>query len=293
MDLPAWLWQAKRGRWITWLPPVVGMPMDDFLSEHAKSVVRGQSRIAKWRSLGAERVFVILTNNDPRMNAMWFRRSQVANALASADVSGVLGPAFSIYLGEEPIAHRFNTARSLRFWEMLVERGIPTAPGIGFTSIRDARLLGEWAQSVGLRSVFFDLQRTRTSDALAAARACLPAFLEQVPRLESIVVNGLFRPNRIQQYQAILRESSGARLTFTSITPHQHAVMGQEFYRESDRYRLRTSIASRSKIFLRMNRLAESAVAGRTTRYRASAQAQKSKSSSPPSRKSSGSPSPA
>jgi hypothetical protein len=209
--------------------PTVALPLKRFISPHGRSFERGQTTLAGLKEAGVERVMLVATDQDPLLEWVWQERERFVAEVANSQVSVVAGPAFSIYVEDQPLDHLANTAKSFEIYRMLSEAGVATLPACGFTSRIDAQKMGEWVNTAKVKGVLVDLQLAEAA-AWPLALTLLPAFLGRAPNLEVVVVNGIGHPTRILQLRELLREHTAAKVSFVTTQPYFMAVYGTEYF---------------------------------------------------------------
>lgn len=224
----------------SYIRPWVAIPLDRFVSPAGDSYVRS-GVVEQWRSLGVQETLLVATHYDDLLEAIWPRLSDFVVAVAESQVTVTTSLAYSIYDTRDPYHRRFELCRSLKSFEEMTKAGIPTIPSIGFAHRREARWLGEWVDSEGVSTVFFDLQLSHLVDGLVDR--VLPEFLERAHGVRSVVVNGIARPERVLALRELVARHSSARVTFICKKPYQMAIHGEEFFRSGDRL-----VAARSDV---------------------------------------------
>jgi hypothetical protein len=107
---------------------------------------------------GNQKLALMLFGKDPHMEELWRRRRQLVPEIAAADYDFVAPPSFSARSNHPPPEYVFNAKRSLIFFEMLQEHGVPTAPRLAWLRDHDVRRAARWCNAQeSLRLVTLDL----------------------------------------------------------------------------------------------------------------------------------------
>jgi hypothetical protein len=93
---------------------------------------------------GNQGLALMLYGKDPHMEELWRRRHSVVPEIAAAEYDFVSPPSFSARINHPPPEYLFNVKRSLIFFELLQEHGVPTAPRLAFLSEHDVRRAAAW-----------------------------------------------------------------------------------------------------------------------------------------------------
>lgn len=162
---------------------------------------------------GNQGLALMLYGEDPHMEELWRRRHHLVPEIAAAEYDFVSPPSFSARINHPPLEYLFNVKRSLIFFELLQEHGVPSAPRLAFLSEHDVRRAAAWCnRQEALDLITMDLaikvdgewqrqlELLRLFDALTGKRL---AFL----------IHGPAAPARVLAIFAVL--GSRARLTGT------------------------------------------------------------------------------
>lgn len=96
---------------------------------------------------GNQRLALILFGKDPHMEELWRRRHQIVPEIAAAGYDFVAPPSFSARSNHPPMEYLFNAKRSMIFFEMLQEHGVPTAPRLAWLCDHDVRRAARWCNA--------------------------------------------------------------------------------------------------------------------------------------------------
>jgi hypothetical protein len=107
---------------------------------------------------GNQELALMLFGKDPHIEELWRRRHQLVPEIAAADYDFVAPPSFSARSNHPPPEYLFNAKRSLIFFEMLQEHGVPSAPRLAWLRDHDVRRSARWCNSQqSLQLVALDL----------------------------------------------------------------------------------------------------------------------------------------
>jgi len=122
-------------------------------------LVRGADELREILDIwGNQKLALMLFGKDPHMEDLWRRRHQLVPELAAADYDFVAPPSFSARSNHPPPEYVFNAKRSLIFFEMLQEHGVPSAPRLAWLCDHDVRRAARWCNAQeSLRLVALDL----------------------------------------------------------------------------------------------------------------------------------------
>lgn len=93
---------------------------------------------------GNQGLALMLYGEDPHMEELWRRRHDLIPEIAAAEYDFVSPPSFSARINQPPPEYLFNIKRSLIFFELLQEHGVPSAPRLAFLSEHDVRRVAAW-----------------------------------------------------------------------------------------------------------------------------------------------------
>lgn len=187
--------------------------------------VRPASGIKAALRLPAEAAVIVSSfQKDSVLERVWHHRRALVESFATAGYDLVTVPNFSLWERDPPLEHRYNIARSLRMFEMLVEAGVPTIPHVSWYLVR--RDLDEWVRELrrwpGLQAFSLDLQTLKTQESWARGLRELRYLFEGIGQDWEVLVNGVAQPTRIRQ----VREICG-RVHLMNERPFQLAIHGR------------------------------------------------------------------
>lgn len=263
LPLPQYLPQVDPSTALAWIPKSVGISLTKFISLKGRSYEAGLNNVAQLRELGVERVYLVGTGLDSRLEGVWRDPQAFIEALQESGVVGVLGPAFSIYKGRVPLEQNANRARNFSIYQKLTEAGIPAVAAVGFSDDVDAGHIGHAIESLRLESVFVDLQSTE--HAWLAARSALSHLVAHAPSLQRVIVNGVADPLRVPGLRTAL--PSNLELVLTNQNAYQLARARHDYYPEQSRLCRRRSPLPSEDLFARLAGFYTAVAAGDTTPY--------------------------
>ena len=111
-------------------------------------LVRGADELREVLDIwGNQKLALMLFGKDPHMEELWRRRHQLVPEIAAADYDFVAPPSFSARSNHPPPEYVLNAKRSLIFFEMLQEHGVPSAPRLAWLCDHDVRRVARWCNS--------------------------------------------------------------------------------------------------------------------------------------------------
>lgn len=150
------------------------------------------------------RLVVSTHQGDETLEAVWANRYEFVQALADAGYDLVLSPSYSTWDHLPRLEHRYQIARSLRMYEMLVDAGIPSIPNVGWYLRRD---IADWATALmaepNLWAFSVDLQTLQSDEKWDWGLRGLKHLAERIGPGWEVVVNGVGRSDRIQELKAV------------------------------------------------------------------------------------------
>jgi hypothetical protein len=96
---------------------------------------------------GNQGLMLVLFGKDPLLEAIWGWREKVVEEIAAANYDLVIPPSFSAWSDRPAVEFLFNAKRSMVFFQLLQEAGVPTAPRLAWLSEFDVRRAARWCQS--------------------------------------------------------------------------------------------------------------------------------------------------
>ena len=164
------------------------------------------------------RVGVMLFANDHILEELWRDRREWAQRLAQLGLAFVVAPDFSVWAGDQALATRYNLVRSVRFVELLQDRGIPTVPHFYWSTARDLEEIAAWIDANLPEAIAIDLQ-------------CMPSvgeefcgqllwLREQLPKPPRLLVAGIDAGRRADRLAAIWPELSVTRNYVPEVAKH-------------------------------------------------------------------------
>lgn len=246
------------------MPRAVALALSEFISPKGRSYGSGITKALKIRNQGASTVVLVGTSTDPQLEAVWNDPERFITALHAAQVDIVLGPAFSIYLGRPPLERNANRSRNLALYSHLVEAGIPAIPAVGFIDEVDAAFVGEWVASLGLQSVFVDLQSADSGANWELVCETIPVLVERGISIERIVINGVAKPNRVVD---LARLTKPLDLVLTNGNAFHLARSRRDYRTDGDEYVKQLSTAPPPQLFEHLACFYDDAAGRRIERY--------------------------
>lgn len=101
---------------------------------------------------------VLLFANDIDLEDLWTRRRPWANRLAELEPAFVVLPDFSLWAGDHALTTRYNLVRSLRFVDLLQDRGITVIPHFYWATARDMTDIASWIDTNLPEAIAIDMQ---------------------------------------------------------------------------------------------------------------------------------------
>jgi hypothetical protein len=168
--------------------------------------VRPAAEIRAALNVGAEAIVIVSSfQDDSVLERAWRRRRVVVESLASGGYDLVTVPNFSLWDRDPPLEHRYNIARSLRMFEMLVEAGVPTIPHVSWYLLR--RDVDEWIGELrrwrGLPAFSLDLQTLDTEEDWGWGLRGLQRLFEGIGQDWEVLINGVAQRQRIREVREI------------------------------------------------------------------------------------------
>ncbi len=205
------------------------------------------AEIKRALKLPAEAIVIVSSfQEDSVLDRAWHHRRTLVQSLATAGYDLVTVPNFSVWKGDPPLEHRYNIARSLRMFEMLVEAGVPTIPHVSWYLLRPD--VDEWISELqrwpGLRAFSLDPQTLDTEEDWAWGVRGLRRLFEGIGQDWDVLVNGVAQPGRIRQ----VREVCG-RVHLMNERPFQLAMCGYMSAGDLSTGRERRADRPRTEIF--------------------------------------------
>lgn len=162
---------------------------------------------------GNQRLALMLYGKDPHMEELWRRRRRLVPEIAEAEYDFVSPPSFSARINHPPPEYLFNVKRSLIFFELLQEHGVPSAPRLAFLSEHDVRRGAAWCNSQeALDLITLDLA-IKDHGEWPRQLALLRLFDALTGERLTYLVHGPAAPSRVLAIFAVL--GSRVRLTGT------------------------------------------------------------------------------
>jgi hypothetical protein len=168
--------------------------------------VRPAAEIRAALNLGAEAIVIVSSfQDDSVLERAWRHCRALVESFATAGYDLVTVPNFSLWDGDPPLEHRYNIARSLRMFEMLVEAGVPTIPHVSWHLLwRDVdEWIGELRRWPGLQAFSLDLQTLETEEDWAWGLRGLHRLFKGIGQDWEVLVNGVAQPERIREVREI------------------------------------------------------------------------------------------
>jgi hypothetical protein len=127
---------------------------------------------------------ILLFAKDDDLEDLWARRRAWAGRIAELHPAFVVAPDFSLWAGDHALATRYNLVRSVRFIELLQDRGLPVVPHFYWATPRDIRDIVTWIDENEPQTVAIDVQcMQRPTWAFLAELEWLRGQLRQPPDL--------------------------------------------------------------------------------------------------------------
>jgi hypothetical protein len=168
--------------------------------------VKPSAQVKAALSLPAEAIVIVSSfQDDSVLETAWRHRRALVESLAPAGYDLVTVPNFSVWKGDPPLEHRYNIARSLRMFEMLVEAGVPTIPHVSWYLLRPDvdEWIGELRRWSGLPAFSLDAQTLDKEDDWAWALRGLRRLFEGIGQDWDVLLNGVAQPDRIREVTRI------------------------------------------------------------------------------------------
>ena len=150
-------------------------------------------------------MLVTCFERDEVLETLWRNRRRFVKAMARAGYDLVTVPNFSLWDGDTPLEHRYNIARSLRMFEMLVEAGVAAVPHVSWYLPR--RDIDEWISVLrawrGLPAFSIDVGTLKWQDDWEWGLRGLRRLFDGIGVDWEVLVNGLAANNRISQVARI------------------------------------------------------------------------------------------
>lgn len=94
-----------------------------------------------------QRLALMLYGKDEQLEGIWGRRRELVSQISEADYDFVSPPSFSVLVNHPPSEGLRNLKRSLLFFELLQEHGVPTAPRFAWLSEYDVDRAAQWCEA--------------------------------------------------------------------------------------------------------------------------------------------------
>lgn len=104
------------------------------------------------------RAGVLLFANDSTLEDLWRDRRAWVDRLALLLPAFVVAPDFSVWADDHALATRYNLVRSVRFIELLQDRGLPTIPHFYWSTPRDLEAIAAWIDANAPEAIAIDMQ---------------------------------------------------------------------------------------------------------------------------------------
>jgi len=142
---------------------------------------------------------------DNILELLWGKRRELVKAVSGAGYDLVTVPDFSLWDGDTRLEHRYNIARSLRMFELLVEAGVPTLLNVSW--YLPQRDIDDWASFLrgwpGSRAFSIDLATLNRKRDWAWGIRGLRRLFEQIGEDWEVLVNGVALKERIAEVSRI------------------------------------------------------------------------------------------
>jgi hypothetical protein len=113
----------------------------------ARRQVLGADEMREMTGLWSDqRLALMLYGKDAHLERIWPQRHGVVAEIAECGYDFVTPPSYSALINHPPSEALRNLKRSLHFFELLQEAGVPTAPRFAWLSKHDARRAGRWCE---------------------------------------------------------------------------------------------------------------------------------------------------
>lgn len=245
------------------MPRTAAITIGEFISKGGRSYSAGLSSALALRARGAQVTVLVGTSRDAQLEAIWQRTEDFVNAVKTAKFDLVLGPAYSIYVGRSPIEHAANRARNLAVNAALTDAGIRAVPAVGFVDAWDAERAGAWLKTLGMRTVFVDLQSADSPTSWSAVRAAIPVLLSS-GAIDRLIINGVSHPGRVREMAGLTRP---AELILTNGSAFQLARIQRDYFVDGSRLLRKRSGASPEQIFAHLSQYYHEVAAGSDEGY--------------------------
>lgn len=160
---------------------------------------------------GNQGLALMLYGKDTHMEELWRRRHSLVPDIAAAEYDFVSPPSFSARINHPPPEYLFNAKRSLIFFEMLQEHGVPSAPRLAFLSEHDVRRGAVWCNSQeALDLITLDLA-IKDHREWSRQLVLLHRFDALTGKRLTYLIHGPAAPSRVSAIFAVL----GSRLRLT------------------------------------------------------------------------------
>jgi Domain of unknown function (DUF4417) len=164
------------------------------------------------------RAGVLLFANDRLLEGLWRNRREWAKRLAQLDPAFVVTPDFSLWAGDHALGTRYNLVRSVRFIELLQDRGLATIPHFYWSTPQDLADIAAWIDANQPEAVAIDMQCMPTPS--EAFQDDLAWLREQLPKPPTLLVAGIDAGPRLDKLKAIWPELSMTRNYVPEIAKH-------------------------------------------------------------------------
>lgn len=160
---------------------------------------------------GNQKLALMLYGKDPHMEELWRRRHELVPAIAEAGYDFVAPPSFSARSNHPPPEYLYNLKRSLIYYELLQEHGVPTAPRLAWLTEHDVdRAAAWWNAQPGLGVITLDLAIKHAPE-WSRQIALLQRFDRLTGRRLTYLIHGPAAPRRLVDLFSLL----GPRLRLT------------------------------------------------------------------------------
>ena len=127
---------------------------------------------------------VLLFANDIDLEDLWTRRREWAARLAELEPAFVVLPDFSLWAGDHALATRYNLVRSVRFVDLLQNRGLAVVPHFYWATYRDMSDIASWIDTNRPEVIATDMQcQPRPGRSFLLELAWLRQNVAHTPRL--------------------------------------------------------------------------------------------------------------